>query len=240
LEVIYLVSISVVSLAGFIIKLGSGPKPALEAVFDSVILLTLLFVIGLLLRLQNRQQVLLPIEIITDTKELYNHFFFELARSEEKICLSHVRHMEFSQSKVSSDFQDRLLGWAAQRENNQVFRMVAVTCRDDQSNNIALNLAIQSIEIDGYIVRGLNWEPTTPMTNFAIFDSRVAFVCFYEGRDENGNRALLWAIRVSDPTTITRLGKYFETLWADNELLDENAMIRLLTPDNGPNTTTRE
>ncbi len=230
LELSYLISISVVALVGLIIKSIGSEESTIASLIDSIVVFSILFLIGLTLKIQKQQSELLPCEIITDPGELYNHFLFEVGRSEHTILLSHVRHMSFSKIESNSDFQDAIRVWASDDRNQRVLRIVAITDGNSESNQVAAKLAADSHLTGGYHLRGLAWNPTTPMTNFAIFDDRTAFVCFYDGRDEPDNRAALWAMRITDCRTVQRLSRYFISLWDDPCLIRKQELIARFPP----------
>lgn len=222
LEISYLISIGVVALAGLIIKSIGSEESAIASLIDAIVVFSILFMIGLILRIQQQQTELLPCEIISDPGELYNHFLFEVGRSEQTILLSHVRHMKFSKLESNHAFQSAVREWASDDRNQRVLRIVAVTDDDAESNQVAAKLAADSHDTGGYHLRGLAWNPSTPMTNFAIFDYRTAFICFYDGRDETDNRAALWALRITDSATVQRLSRYFLSLWEDRCLIHKD------------------
>lgn len=225
LEIAYLLSISLVTVTGLILRAVGKDVSSTGAVLDSIVIFSLLFLIGLVLRMQQKQADLMPCEVITDPGELYDHFLFEVGRSTNTILLSHVRLMAFSRLEANKDFQDAVAKWASDDRNQRVLRIVGISETNTESNEVAARLAADANEYGGLHLRGLKWNQTTPMTNFAIFDERVAFVCFYDGRDEFDNRAALWALRITDPPTVSRLGRYFLSLWEDPSLIREKEMI---------------
>jgi len=215
----------IVPLCAWFIGLYKSAKPETTSVSPTQYLLygaiasCVLYILAAISRIESKLQETSTLEYIDDAELVYRGFNKSLEQAQDRIRLTHVRHAPLNPyNSDSSKFQSGLDKWINKSENRRVQRIFA-----NEAINHKNTLKYIDTHTSGKVAcHCVPWAFDVPMINLAVFDSNVAFICFYSDCDSDGTGAPIHAIKVTDSHIVARLVAYFDSLWGATSPIDHN------------------